>query len=229
MISTDTPNATSSPASAAGPTPYVSLTGQMTLPFGPEAAPASRSVSPESDWEPPITAISGRSSSGLSPSERLQLSLESRLAAATDLNGSPEFKLTWKHSVMRSGLRICRLRASPRRTNDSGYSGWPTPAARDWRSGKASLDTLERNGHPLNEVVRMSAWDTPQASWSNAGAKSRGGKRKAELLTPGLIRASFAVSSENTGELAPEFDCWLMGFPAEWVLSGGSETPSSRR
>ncbi len=30
---------------------------------------------------------------------------------------------------------------------------WPTPSARDWRSGKASQMTLDRNSGPLNEVV----------------------------------------------------------------------------
>jgi hypothetical protein len=30
---------------------------------------------------------------------------------------------------------------------------WPTPTARDWRSGKASSATHERNSRPLNEVA----------------------------------------------------------------------------
>lgn len=30
---------------------------------------------------------------------------------------------------------------------------WPTPSARDWRSGKASIETMERNARPLNEQV----------------------------------------------------------------------------
>ena len=30
---------------------------------------------------------------------------------------------------------------------------WATPAARDWRSGKASGETMERNARPLNEQV----------------------------------------------------------------------------
>ena len=36
-----------------------------------------------------------------------------------------------------------------------GYRGamLPTPTARDWRSGKASRATLERNSRPLNEVI----------------------------------------------------------------------------
>lgn len=30
---------------------------------------------------------------------------------------------------------------------------WPTPASRDWRSGKASPETMERNARPLSETV----------------------------------------------------------------------------
>lgn len=30
---------------------------------------------------------------------------------------------------------------------------WATPAARDWRSGKASQATMERNSRPLNEQM----------------------------------------------------------------------------
>lgn len=38
---------------------------------------------------------------------------------------------------------------------------WATPAARDWKSGDASAETLARNARPLNEQVEH--WGTPQA------------------------------------------------------------------
>jgi len=44
-----------------------------------------------------------------------------------DVNGSPEFALTWKDWDMPAGGPICALRASERRTGDKGCSGWPTP------------------------------------------------------------------------------------------------------
>jgi hypothetical protein len=37
---------------------------------------------------------------------------------------------------------------------------WPTPSARDWKSGEASTETLEGNARPLNEVATM-LWATP--------------------------------------------------------------------
>jgi hypothetical protein len=38
---------------------------------------------------------------------------------------------------------------------------WPTPAARDWKSGEASDKTLQRNARPLNEIAVR--WPTPAA------------------------------------------------------------------
>lgn len=36
---------------------------------------------------------------------------------------------------------------------DAATTLWPTPAARDWKDGRASQETLDRNARPLNEVV----------------------------------------------------------------------------
>ena len=60
-------------------------------------------------------------------SANLQLSLENRLRANLDANGSLECVLTWKRWDMLSGPQICALRASTRPTADNGYIGWPTP------------------------------------------------------------------------------------------------------
>ena len=98
------------------------------------------------------------------------------------LGDSAGFSATWPRSgTMRSGA--CWERpALERRTDETGSglwptptvcgnynrkgasnaSGdgletavrtWPTPTARDWRSGKASSETMERNARPLSEVV----------------------------------------------------------------------------
>lgn len=44
---------------------------------------------------------------------------------------------------------------------------YPTPSARDWRSGKASVETLERNCRPLNEFVTAIPSEGPNlnADW----------------------------------------------------------------
>lgn len=43
---------------------------------------------------------------------------------------------------------------------------WATPAARDWRSGEASEETLNKNARPLNEQATQ-MWPTPSASNPN--------------------------------------------------------------
>ncbi len=135
------PNAISSPALEAGHTLYNSQGGQQILPFGLEAAHANRFRAPASERAKWTSGIYGPPSTGLSPSVALQRSLESRLRATTDLNGSMEYRLTWKKSDMPSGRRICRLRASGRHTKGKGCSGWPTPDARAF--GAVDLARLE--------------------------------------------------------------------------------------
>jgi len=53
-----------------------------------------------------------------------------------------------------------RGQQSPEKRRADGHSVslaeqvmWPTPTQRDWRSGKASLATMERNARPLSEMV----------------------------------------------------------------------------
>lgn len=51
---------------------------------------------------------------------------------------------------------------------------WATPSARDWRDGRASDATMDRNSRPLNEQAVMS-WPTPRASLNeNRGTRDYG-------------------------------------------------------
>src|SRR5438094_4555802 len=65
--------------------------------------------------------------SGSSPSASLQRSLESRLRERMDVNGSPEYVLTWKEWDMPAGVPICALQAKLSLIRDSDFSGLPTP------------------------------------------------------------------------------------------------------
>src|SRR5690606_9334955 len=94
-----------------------------------DRAPANHFQAPENDREKGTNGTCGQSSTGSSRSAILQSSLENRLQARLDVNGSPEYALTWKHWDMPSGPPICALRASTRRISDKGYTGWPTPMA----------------------------------------------------------------------------------------------------
>jgi hypothetical protein len=44
-------------------------------------------------------------------------------------------------------------------TLHSQTQAWPTPSARDWKDGRASQETLDRNARPLNEAATY--WLTP--------------------------------------------------------------------
>ncbi len=72
-----------------------------------------------------------------------------------------------------------------------------TPTSRDWRNGKASRRTMDRNSRPLNEQVVSGMLPTS----SNAGTAG--------------------------GALNPAHSRWLMGFPREWDECAVMETPSS--
>ena len=119
------------PASEDGPTPSSWLAGTQLEMFGQDPALANHFQSQgkilNSPMQSKTSEISGLSGYGSSPSTALQLSLESRLRANLDVNGSLESELTWKHWDMLSGPQICALRASTRHTEDNDFTGWPTP------------------------------------------------------------------------------------------------------
>ena len=152
---------TCSPESACGTTPSDSRAGQLTDPSGPAAAPANRFRAPASGGASGTSGTCGRNSTASSASAALSQSLASRLRARTESNGSTEYRLTWKDSVTPSGRRICRLRASGRRTSGNDCSGWPTCLAIDadkQATGKRDC---------LSDVAKLSpsptGWGTPSA------------------------------------------------------------------
>ena len=47
---------------------------------------------------------------------------------------------------------------------DPQAAPWATPASRDWRDGRASEETMEKNARPLNEqAVSLAPWPTPMS------------------------------------------------------------------
>jgi len=107
-----------------------------------------------------------------SPSASLQRSLANRLAERMDVNGSPEFVLTWKEQDMPSGVPICRLVASARRTSDNGCTGWRSPD-HNQRGGCYSdpekvLERMEA-GHQVNleDQAVLAGWPTPTTMVDN--------------------------------------------------------------
>jgi hypothetical protein len=126
-----TTNATSSRESADGRSRSDSLDGLMTNLSGLEAVHVSRFRAVDSQKAMPTNDTSGPLFTRSSPSASLQRSLENRLRAKTDVNGSLEYVLTWREQDMPSGLPICALRASARPKSANGFIGYPTVRAAD--------------------------------------------------------------------------------------------------
>ena len=166
--STDIRSATFSQALAAGHTHSGWLVGPTTGPSGQEAALVSHSVSPERAAEQTTRDTCGPLFGGSSPSADLQRCLASRLRQQMDVNGSPEYVLTWKSWAIGLGEPICLLQASARHTSGSGCGGWATPKV---QSGKYQYQNGDHNKRTLNLMgqVELAGWRTPNATDSDHG------------------------------------------------------------
>ena len=143
----DTPSATSSQASGAGPWPSDSQDGLMTDLSGPAAAPASLSASQAKEQGLLTSGTYGRIGSILYGASDLQSSLVNWLMQRLPTGGSTLFKMTWKAKVTPSGQSVSLLRASGLRTSDKGSGSWPTPVSNDDnKSVEAHLAMKQRMG-----------------------------------------------------------------------------------
>ena len=240
--SPDSPSATSSQELESGHTLFASLGGLTIGQFGRALAPANLSATQAAALGLLMSGTSGRRGSNSSRSASLQSSLESRLRARTASVGSTLFTLTWKQRATPSGLQICALRASARRTSVSDCGSWPTPAARDWKG--ATLERWGENARPLNEVAVLAGWPTPRAAdtvntnetpeqWAARESEMKaknpnlGGLHKplgivakmagpARLTATGLLLTGSTAETASGGQLCPGHSRWLMGLPSVW-------------
>ena len=194
-ILTGTHNATSSQASADGLLPFESPDGPTIDPAGQDHAHASRSASPGNARRSKTSVTCGPLFGGSSPSAALQKSLESRLRARLDVNGSPEYVLTWKRWAIGLGPPICALRASARRTSGSGCSGYPTPKcsnAMGPRNAETILVKYAAQGrtisHRLDETAALAGYPTATVNDATGSkyAYSQGNHDKPVLKLPGV-------------------------------------------
>jgi hypothetical protein len=119
--------------------------------------------------------------------------------------GSPEYALTWKHWDMQSGPPICALRASGRRTSDSGCGGWGTPLSNHAngtpeafleRKRKSNAKNVEQMGVVLSDLnmqvqAWVAGWPTPtkgnaDGSQIGKGASSTGKRADGSKATVSL-------------------------------------------
>ncbi len=252
------PNVTSSPGLADGAMPFGSQDGLTTDLFGQEVVHASRSASRGNGKALPTIDTSGLSGDLLFKTISLELSLENRLRARLTGSGLCEVTWApWATLSQRVLLRP-RARVRTISETDMGLwptarankwgppnshgntamfqvSPWATPAARDYRSDrsqKSSEEMYGSKGRPLPRQALEATWPTPKSSQThgNGYEKSRNGS-----ITPTLNGVTGAASfpgslapMEKPGGLNPEFVCWLMGYPTEWVSCGASVTLSTR-
>lgn len=84
---------------------------------------------------------------------------------------------------------------------------WPTPSARDWKSGQASQETHNRNSRPLNEVACRSG---------------------PLLLTTEEDGPESSPPPPGSLQLNPLFVEWIMGWPLGWTDFAPVVTESSQ-
>lgn len=165
----DSPSAISSPESADGVTPCASLDGATSERSGRRVARVSRSARRANEKGSQTIAISGPSLLDSSESAVRTFSSASRFRALTVSLGSTLYAMTWKVRRTPAGRPICALRASARQeyvnvsTGQASLTGWPTPQARDVRSGETGGEPYTHNSRPLNEAVMLAGWPNPQS------------------------------------------------------------------
>lgn len=157
----------------------------------------------------------GQHSSISSESAVLQKSMVNRLRARTALVGSTLYKLTWKDRITPAGRSIPAVRASGRRTSDSGsgsaptiydlpQAGYNTPRATDGSNGGPN----QANG-ALSADVALTGWPTTRAN-DGTGSKIPPGR------TGGL---ALKQTVELTG--------WTTTTTRDWKDSGADIIPRS--
>ena len=242
----DTPSATSSPGSAAGPTPPALPDGPTNGLCGRAAPPASLFPLPGKAKHKRTSATSGPSSLSLSAPVGPLSSWENRLRQRLEKIGSTECVLTWKASVTPARRSLSRLVPLMRPIEEIASGLWPTPTARDHFPAHTPeyIAAKKAQGHGmsnLNDTVSLSMWPTPCASddrdrgrWENPAIQRRVELGKQVMLSmlaqgSGTIIDGLSAQTEKRGALNPEFVCWLMGFPPEWDACAPTAMPSSRK
>jgi site-specific DNA-cytosine methylase len=102
---------------------------------------------------------------------------------------------------------------------------WQMPVADD--AVDRAKGKVNSRGEPKlsGQVIQASTWSTPRAN-EGTGAKVPPGRTGGPALKTQVSNGS-SEQTEKPGALNPEFVCWLMGYPTEWVSCGVSVTRST--
>ncbi|AEM50753.1 methyltransferase [Stenotrophomonas maltophilia JV3] len=166
QTSPDTGNATSSAELPVGPLQLDLLGGPTTASCGPAAPRASRSPSRVKAKPRMTIGTCGPTSFASSVPDGPLSSWENRLRRRLARTGSTECLLTWKQRTTPAGRSLSQLVPSMRPTGATASGLWPTPAARDWRSEKATDEFYQAwasspKGKTLPMQIALAMWATP--------------------------------------------------------------------
>lgn len=163
---------------AGGPMPSSSRIGQPTSPSGQPLAPVNRFRAPVSDVARKTAGTYGQRSTASFQSINLTRCLANRLQAGMDLNGSMEYRLTWKKSVIESGRLIYRLRARARRSSDKGFGGWPAPmAGTPAQNGNSAAGNNDSSRRTVEIAKLVRGWPAPCQQDGPHGGPNQGTDR----------------------------------------------------
>jgi hypothetical protein len=131
-------------------------------------------------------------------------------------------------------------------------SQWPTPTVADVQGGRKHRSGKRSNELLLNGLM-AATWATPMATDPRQGYQRRPGDKKGSqksLMTQivdalglgenvtgfrdatepsGAVPSGSPATTGKRGAPNPAFPCWLMGFPAVWLLGAVSATQSCLR
>lgn len=201
-ISENLHSVTSSPESAYGAMPCERQDGMTAAPSGQVPALANPSAPQVKVPDSQMTATCGLHSSTSLKSADLQSRLENKLRARLQNLGSTLYKLTWKPWITGSQRSRSRLRASVGHTSGTDYTGWVTPAARDWKDTPGMV--AKRDGRERLDQLPRQAYMTASHPLS------------ARLTASGVMLTGSAAGMASGGQLNPAMSRWLMGLPAAW-------------
>ena len=206
MTSMASPKSTSSPGSAGGRTPPASPDGPMTDLFGQALAPANRSRSRAKAPDLLMQGICGPTFTDSSVPDGPLSSWESRLRERLAMVGSTESPLIWRLKTTPAGMSISRLAPWTPPISVSEVTGslstWVTPSARDWKDS-AGMATQAGDRTRLDQLPR-------------------------QMVHSGQTPTGSLATTAKRGAPNPAFPCWLMGYPAEWLLGAVSATQLTR-
>lgn len=211
-------NATSSQELASGPTLSAAPDGPTTVLYGQDHVRVSLSARQAKAQGLMMSGTCGQLSTTSSASAALQLYLVSKLQAKTALVGSTLYKLTWKQRATPAGRLISALRASVRRTSDSGSGGsekgWATPTTHDAKGTfytRYGADGIEAGRMAaLQDQAQLATWPTPASrdhKGGYQGGRIRDGKISLDTVDVAAQLAGWPTPQTMPGSNDVNFTC----------------------